>query len=384
MDDTDDIFYASLPVLTRFEGVVDPKSYTPLPPHWVLAVADIVGSTRAIGEGRYKSVNMAGASIISALLNALGKKELPFVFGGDGALVALPGKHTERAAEVLAAVRGWIRAELELDMRVALVPITDIRAAGYDVGIARFAASDAVSYAMFNGGGASFAENQMKSGLYGIPEGPAQPEPEMPDLGGLSCRWSPIPAHNGRIMSIIAKPVSNATMPEFATLVSAIIGVTAEQERDGHPVPAEGPGFVLSYSNIDPEVRTVARPQRARKRLSVAMQMILVVLLHALNLSIGRFNARQYTRDVSANSDFRKFDDGLKMTVDVDEAHRQRIEALLADAEAKGICRYGTHLQDEALMTCFVPTPQAQDHVHFIDGADGGYALASQKMSLKP
>jgi hypothetical protein len=29
------------------------------------------------------------------------------------------------------------------------------------------------------------------------------------------------------------------------------------------------------------------------------------------------------------------------------------------------------------MMTCFTPSPMNPNHVHFIDGADGGYALAA-------
>ena len=86
-----DDFFDTLPVFVHFEGVADTGNYKPLPDDWVLATADIVGSTKAIKAGRYKAVNMAGASVISAILNALGKRNYPFVFGGDGALVALPG-----------------------------------------------------------------------------------------------------------------------------------------------------------------------------------------------------------------------------------------------------------------------------------------------------
>ncbi len=35
-----------VPVLTRFEGVADSANYQPLPDDWVLATADIVGSTK--------------------------------------------------------------------------------------------------------------------------------------------------------------------------------------------------------------------------------------------------------------------------------------------------------------------------------------------------
>ena len=29
------------------------------------------------------------------------------------------------------------------------------------------------------------------------------------------------------------------------------------------------------------------------------------------------------------------------------------------------------------MMTCFTPSPTRSDHVHFIDGAQGGYAAAA-------
>lgn len=377
--DTSDSFFQQLPLLTRFEGVAETASYTPLPDGWLLAVADIVGSTKAIAEGRYKTVNMAGASVISALLNGMDMKDYPFVFGGDGAVVALPGGLAEKAAEILAAVRDWVLAELHLQLRVALVPVADIRTAGLDVRVARFGVSEHVSYAMFSGGGASWAEQQMKAGRYTI----ARPSQALPDLTGLSCRWDPIAAHNGEVVSIITKPASEATMPEFRALVAAIIAVTAEQNRGGHPVPAEGPGLSFSMDSIQAEVLAVPPARRFRARLSALLQVILTLVLHKTNLSLGRFNARDYAREVADNSDFRKFDDGLKMTVDVDDAHRRRLEALLAVAEAKGVCHYGMHRQDSALMTCFVLTPMSKDHVHFIDGGNGGYALAARDLAMK-
>ncbi|WP_163360471.1 DUF3095 family protein, partial [Klebsiella aerogenes] len=50
-----DDFFDSLPVFIDFEGVADAGNYRPLPDDWILAVADIVGSTGAIEAGRYKA-----------------------------------------------------------------------------------------------------------------------------------------------------------------------------------------------------------------------------------------------------------------------------------------------------------------------------------------
>ncbi len=55
-------------------------------------------------------------------------------------------------------------------------------------------------------------------------------------------------------------------------------------------------------------------------------------------------------------------------------------EEALAEAAQEGLIRYGTAAQDAAMMTCIVPSIQSDDHVHFVDGAAGGYTLAASRM----
>ena len=184
-----------VPIFAEFEGVADAGNYRPLPDDWALATADIVGSTKAIEAGRYKTVNTAGASVISALLNTLGRRDLPFMFGGDGAIVAFPQSAQEKASAALAAVQAWAADDLDLTLRGAIVPMKDIRAKGLDVRVARFQASEQVHYAMFTGGGASWAEAEMKAGRFRIEPAPSGTRP---DLTGLSCRWDPIEAETAK------------------------------------------------------------------------------------------------------------------------------------------------------------------------------------------
>jgi hypothetical protein len=123
--------------------------------------------------------------------------------------------------------------------------------------------------------------------------------------------------------------------------------------------------------------------KRLWPKLSILGQMALIKVLFATGWSLGRFNARRYVQEVSENSDFRKFDDGLKMTVDLDETRFRRVEERLKQAEEAGICRYGLHRQNSALMTCIVVTPMEHDHIHFVDGAAGGYAMAAASLKAK-
>lgn len=371
-------FFADLPTFDRFAGVTDAANYSPLPQDWSLAVADIVGSTKAIKAGRYKAVNMAGASVISAIHNALGHRDLPFVFGGDGALVAVPAQSVATTRAALATVQVWVREELDLGLRAAIVPMSAIRASGHDVRVARYRVSPEITYGMFMGGGASWAEQQMKAGQFSVE--PAAPG-SRPDLSGLSCRWNPIQSRHGVIASIIIVPVENDAPGRFSALVDEIVAIAGEQERGGHPVPAEGLHFPWPPKGLDYEARASApRHLRLLRKLRILFEATVSVILERVNKPFMGLDVQLYRADSAQRSDFRKFDDGLKMTVDLNEAQLARIESILQAAAKSGTCRYGLHRQSEALMTCLVPSPFQRDHMHFIDGADGGYAMAAARL----
>jgi len=95
---------------------------------------------------------------------------------------------------------------------------------------------------------------------------------------------------------------------------------------------------------------------------------------------MGRFIPEKYERELVENSDFRKFDDSLRMVLDCTPELANEIEDYLKAAAADGVVRYGIHRQEAAMMTCFAPSPANPNHVHFIDGADGGYAVAAAVM----
>jgi Protein of unknown function (DUF3095) len=66
--------------------------------------------------------------------------------------LAVSGADAPATSDALAAMALFARAEFKLDLRVAMIPVREIRASGNDVCVARFAASERCVYAMFSGG----------------------------------------------------------------------------------------------------------------------------------------------------------------------------------------------------------------------------------------
>ena len=369
-----DIFYGAIPVFRGFGSLMDPAMYSPLPDDWAVGVADIVESTRAIANQRYKAVNMAGAAVIAAVTNALDGREFPFVFGGDGASFAVSPGDLDRAREALAATAAWVAQDLDLAMRVALVPVKEIRARGLDVRVARFGPSPNLSYAMFSGGGLGWADAAMKRGEFAV--SPAQPGVQ-PDLSGLSCRFEEIPATRGLILSVLVVPAKGADPLAFRRVIEDIIRLVERSPDAGRPVPSDGPPLRWPPAGLEYEARAARGGSLLKRRTVVLAFTLWAYLVLRLGIKVGNFVPKNYTRQVVENSDFRKYDDGLKMILDCTEELEKELSQRLKNAASAGILRYGLHRQDAAMMTCFTPSVMRSDHVHFIDGASGGYATAA-------
>jgi Protein of unknown function (DUF3095) len=369
-----DTFYGSIPVFRGFTRLMEPSLYSPLPDDWIVGVADIVESTKAIAAKRYKAVNMAGAAVIAAVTNALQGRDFPFVFGGDGASFAVSPDDLASARDALAATATWVKEDLDLLMRVALVPVAAIRAQGADVRVARFGPSANLSYAMFSGGGLGWAEAAMKRGEFAVV--PASPGTQ-PDLSGLSCRFEEIPASRGRILSVLVVPVSGADPLAFRKVIEDIIGLVEKSPDAGRPVPPGGPPLRWPPQGVEYEARAArGGPLAARRAVVLAVTLWAYVVMR-FGIKVGQFVPKNYVRQVVENSDFRKYDDGLRMILDCTEELQDALTECLVAAADKGVVRYGLYAQDAAMMTCFTPSVMRADHVHFIDGARGGYASAA-------
>ena len=348
-----DTFYGGIPVFRGFASLMDPTLYSPLPEDWSIGVADIVESTRAIAQARYKAVNMAGAAVIAAVTNALDGREFPFVFGGDGASFAVSPQDLARARDALAATATWVKEDLDLVMRVALVPVAAVRAQGLDVRVARFGPSPNLSYAMFSGGGLGWAEAAMKRGEFAIEVAPPGTQP---DLTGLSCRFEEIPSVRGLILSVLVVPARGADPGAFRKLIEEVIALVERSPDAGRPVPPGGPPLRWPPAGVEYEARAQRGGPLLKRRATVLAHTLFVYLIMRFGIKVGGFVPKTYVQQVVENSDFRKYDDGLRMILDCTPELERALTQRLAQAASAGVVRYGLHpagCRDDDLLYAF-------------------------------
>jgi len=107
-------------------------------------------------------------------------------------------------------------------------------------------------------------------------------------------------------------------------------------------------------------------------------------------------NVPAYKKGMRTHSDYRKFDDMIRMVIDCTPQQADEIDDMLQRYSCpeynnknnnnnnqnvgRGRIFYGSHRSNCTLMTCLVGDTTEGDHIHFIDGDDGGYAMAAKTL----
>lgn len=377
-------FYAAIPAVHGFEELAHPDVYRPAPNDWYIACADIAGSTSAIAEGKYKAVNTVGVAAITALRNVAKPMQLPYVFGGDGAVVLVPGPLHEAARSALAGTVAMAERGFGLDLRAAVVPIEWVRGHSLEVLVARQQVSEHYVQAALFGGGADWVEAQLKSGQLPAEFTVTADAGADVDFGGLECRWKEIPSPGGETVAVIVE--AGPAAKDHLTLFRWVMEQTREIYGDDaacRPVDASGLRVALTGPEQTHEsaVRDWRDPPRARWFGRVRQRLWVTAgwLLMTFGIRAGDFEWPKYRRELIANTDFRKFDGVLRFVLSGTPEQRERLERFLTNLSSGNVARYGIHVAGGALMTCVIDERKGA-HFHFVDAAGGGYAAAAAAM----
>lgn len=385
---SDDTFYADLPFFEDFNAFTDMAQFRSVPHDWHVIISDIRSSTRAIAEGRYKQVNMVGAACITASLNAVQAAagetaHIPYSFGGDGATVLVPDCLLVPVRRALLAAAAMARREFGFELRIGSVSLKEIRAGGRDVTVSKLRLSPGNELALFGGGGIAWADGQIKLDETGQ-QGHriiAQGDEGEPDMTGLSCRWEPLNSHNGQILSLmaVAKAANGADRRQtYDRLLHDLSDILGGDLKSASPVTAKTMRFKWIPQGLRMEAQITRGAQSfGRRLLFLLYQSFIQCILERFDLAAGGYNAPIYREEVRTNSDYRRFDDILRLVLDCTPTQIQAIEALLEKEHQAGSIAYGLHKSDTALMTCLMLNLEQGAHLHFVDGGSGGFTKAS-------
>ncbi|QAU32974.1 DUF3095 domain-containing protein [Janthinobacterium sp. 17J80-10] len=382
-------FYRALPALTSFAEAAQGRLQADLPPDWWIVIADVAGSTKAIEAGAYKDVNTVGVACIAAVVNVDRSLELPYVFGGDGATFAVPGRLRDAVLPALRAAQKLARQAFNLHLRVGLVRVGDLVAQDQWVKLGKLRISAQVTQPVLYGRGWEEAERRVKSAnAEGVLRVMEVDGPAAGSFAGFECRWQGVPSFNGHKLALLVAATAADTQSNLDTYgnvlrqIDAIYGDVAQY----HPLRVDRMRLALRPRWLSQEWRVHTQGQPPLQRLGHLARMVGLNLAGRLLFALGRDTESvrwsRYREDLVQNSDFRKFDGMLRMVIDGSDAQAARLAQWLESESRAGRLAYGMHKSSQALLTCIVQSYNGQ-HQHFVDGSEGGYALAARQLKQR-
>ena len=366
-------FFTRLESFSRFSDFTDSTKYKEAPDDWDIIFADITGSTKAIEAGKYRDVNRIGAMAIVAVKSVLKSFDFPFVFGGDGATFLIPHAKTTAALNALAQVMALSEKNFGLDLRVGHLPVKKITQAGAKILVSKMQLAPNLFVAMFAGGGLTLAEKIIKND----PDALIKALPPINiDLSQLSCRWNPIKSTKGKIISLIITEEERSHFRIIREIATTLQYVLLE---DNNPVKPT----TMSYKSLKECIHDEKKYHDSVFSISFILRLIEIlfsnlVFKHGMHPIV--FNRKIYADSMRNHSDYRKFDDTFRLVLDCSLEDIDKVKAYLQELKNEGKINYGIHISDTALMTCVVENTTPGNHIHFVDGGDGGYAKAAQML----
>ncbi|PCJ62339.1 MAG: hypothetical protein COA79_04545 [Planctomycetota bacterium] len=381
-----DKFYEDLKGFKDFSHFTHLKYYQALPEDWYVIITDIQGSTKAIQEGRYKDVNALGGASIVALLNAIKPLKVPYVFGGDGSTICIPPSAKDAVDSALVATQLMAETDFSMNLRIGVVPMSVLKAENSKVLVGKYLPRYHFQQAMFRGGGLGYAETLVKDprpdNPYLITDETIKPKA---DFEGFECRWNEIPSPKDETVSILVQvtledPSDNEKV--YVEVSRRIIEIYGE-ESDHHPLQEDQLTLNSNQNKHSAEVRIRTAFQSSFKRWLYSWKLKLLVnigkFLMSRNIKADNVNWGGYKKTLIANTDYRKFDEVLRMIISGTKDQRFKLDEYLENLHKEKKVVYGIHASPCALITCLINNYD-MDHIHFVDGSNGGYAMAAKGM----
>lgn len=379
-NDINQQFYTNLPLskVSLGELLSDENLFSRIPSDWHVIITDIKGSTQSVLGGRHQDVNLIAAGSIVTVLNIAFamKVTVPFFFGGDGATFIVPASLIDKLMQALTLYRQNTLDNFGLELRTGTVPVANIYHKGHKIRIAKFSRSKAFSIPVVLGSGLDYAEKIIKGEDYLLTG--HTPQLEELDLTGMQCRWDQIPPPEDKeeivTLLIIAQHVE--LQPSAFKKVLQKMDELYGSPEVRQPISVSRLKLKTTFSRLGTEMRV---------RLG---KIKWFELLRTWVLSVyGRIyfttkKGRDYLNSLVEMSDTLVIDGRINTVITGNASQRKALVELLDEMEKGGEIIYGLHISNASVMSCYVRDLK-DDHIHFVDGSEGGYTKAARMLKAK-
>ena len=376
-------FYSELPVnkMSVSDLVADKSLFSEVPEDWHVLVADIKNSTHAIKNGKHNEVNLVATGSIIAVLNIVYSQNIsvPFFFGGDGATILVPSKYLKSAMSALEKHRENTLINFGFELKIGHISVEEIYRDKIELIIAKAEINDIFNIPIVLGDGLQYAENliknedSLKKENFRIDQFPL-------NLHGMQCKWDKIkpPEETQEVVSLIVTGCGDQDPSKvFSEVLKAIDDIYGSQIRR-KPISIKRLRIKAGFQKINSEMHAKLGKFDA-----------VFFLKNLVRANFGKFYlknskaGKRYLQKLVELTDTLTIDGRINTVITGTSEQRISLISFLDQLERSNKIKYGLYVSQESVMSCYVRDMGTNEHIHFVDGADGGYTMAANSLKKK-
>lgn len=374
-------FYSELTEYRQSTGSLLQKEelFADVPSDWHVILTDILDSTQSINSGKHEVVNLIATGSIIAVLNIAheAKITIPFFFGGDGATLLVPSEILEDCLNALNEHQHNSFDNFDLFLRVGNMLVSEVYEKGYKLKLAKGKINEHLSIPVILGGGLHYVERIIKG------ENDSYKSPEVLknilNLEGMECRWDRIkpPQDQHEILCLLVNACDRDDQgPVYKKVLEKIEKIYGSHKKRS-PISIAGLSLNATLDRINSEMK-IKHGSRNFK----------FFLKRTFSTAVGKFYLRfneegqEYLNTLIELTDTLVLDGRLNTVISGLKTQHDELEKFLNKMESDGEIQFGTHRSKESIMSCYVRDRKDQ-HIHFVDGGDGGYTKAAGVLKTK-
>ena len=377
-------FYRDIKALrVPLANALEDQSFFALPSDWVVVIADIKNSTRAVAEGRHNDVNLVAAGCLVAALNIAKEKnvEIPFFFSGDGGAVLVPADISDDVVAALQRHNENAQKNFGLTLHLGSLSVEEIFSRGATLKIAKIRVGENLSKALVVGNGLKVAEQSIKKNSQSVQT--VSNELEL-NMTGLECRWDKVkpPGDENEIVCYLVEATDQSMHTEVYRDVLTRMDEIYGSVESRSPLSVNRLKLLLNLKKMENEMKVKFGRWRTRYYIRLLFENFIGQFFFGLNLKLGGIRGQDYLLQLIANADTLTIDGRINTVISGKSEKRKQLLDYLKTQEGKGLLIFGHHISKESVMTCYIENMNAK-HIHFVDGSDGGYTEAAKELKAK-
>ncbi|GAA0873128.1 DUF3095 domain-containing protein [Gangjinia marincola] len=355
--------------------------FSKVPGDWFIVIADVQNSTKAIERGLHNDVNMAATGSIVSVLNEVKQNdpahEIPYFFGGDGVTFIIPPVLHDSVLDALAVYRNHIQQSLNLTLYTGSLLVEEVYREEKTLKIAKANVTEQLTIPVVVGSGLKYAERHIKDNF--VLEEADRFIGKKPNLEGFECRWNQIlpDEESKKVICLLIDCMDESRQSQvYSEILYRIEEIFGNHEMR-NPISVAKLKLDLSWQRIQ---REFYMRVGEHKWLSI-LQYWMLNLFGPMYFSISK-EGKNYLNSVSKRSDTIMLDGLINMVIVGTPPQVNALEKFLNDRESAQHIIYGMHITNASIMSCYVED-RVDQHIHFVDGNQGGYTTAAKMLKEK-